>query len=84
MPAGHTHQPRQDRLPAPGYYEDPAYENHPAVAVSCEPTCAVPLSWGSELLVGAAPAVPAPELARIAALVGARVTEVTELPDGVR
>ena len=34
MPAGHTHQPRRDRLPVPAYYEDPAYENHPAVAVS--------------------------------------------------
>ena len=34
MPEGHTHQPRKDRLPVPGYYDDPAYDGHPAVAVS--------------------------------------------------
>jgi hypothetical protein len=34
MPAGYTHQPRPDRLPVPAYYEDPAYDGHPAVAVS--------------------------------------------------
>jgi hypothetical protein len=34
MPAGSTHQPRPDRLPVPSYYKDPAYGNHPAVAVT--------------------------------------------------
>ncbi|HUY48549.1 MAG TPA: SUMF1/EgtB/PvdO family nonheme iron enzyme [Streptosporangiaceae bacterium] len=34
MPEGHAHQPRKDRLPVPGYYTDPAYDGHPAVAVS--------------------------------------------------
>ena len=34
MPEGHTHHPRKDRLPVPGYYDDPAYDSHPAVAVS--------------------------------------------------
>lgn len=33
-PAGHTHVPWQERLRVPSYYEDPAYEQHPAVAVS--------------------------------------------------
>ena len=32
-PAGHTHQPRRDGLPVASYYEDPVYDNHPAVAV---------------------------------------------------
>lgn len=34
MPAGHSHQPPQQDLPVPAYYEDPVYDNHPAVAVS--------------------------------------------------
>ena len=34
MPEGHTHQPLKDRLPVPGYYDDPAYDSYPAVAVS--------------------------------------------------
>lgn len=34
MPSGHTHHPRHDRLPAPAYYTDPAYDDHPAVAVT--------------------------------------------------
>jgi formylglycine-generating enzyme required for sulfatase activity len=34
MPAGHSHRPRASKLPVPGYYDDPAYGNHPAVAVS--------------------------------------------------
>ena len=34
MPAGHSHEPLAGRLRVPGYYADPAYENHPAVAVS--------------------------------------------------
>jgi hypothetical protein len=34
MPAGHTHHPRPTSLPVPSYYEDPAYDSHPAVAVS--------------------------------------------------
>jgi energy-coupling factor transporter ATP-binding protein EcfA2 len=32
-PAEHSHQPDTGRLPIPSYYEDPAYDNHPAVAV---------------------------------------------------
>ena len=32
-PAGHTYQPRAGRLPVPGYYDDPGYHGHPAVAV---------------------------------------------------
>ncbi len=34
MPADYTHNPPQQHLAVPTYYEDPAYENHPAVAVS--------------------------------------------------
>lgn len=34
MPAGHSHRPRASKLPMPEYYDDPAYGNHPAVAVS--------------------------------------------------
>ena len=33
-PAGHTHQPRPGQLPVPGYYHDPAYDQHPAVAIT--------------------------------------------------
>ncbi len=34
MPAGYTHQPWRERLRVPSYYEDPAYEDYPAVAVN--------------------------------------------------
>ena len=34
MPPGTPTSPASDRLPVPGYYDDPAYDNHPAVAVS--------------------------------------------------
>jgi formylglycine-generating enzyme required for sulfatase activity len=34
MPAGYTHEPWHDRLRVPGYYDDPAYDNHPAVVVN--------------------------------------------------
>jgi formylglycine-generating enzyme required for sulfatase activity len=34
MPAGQAHEPWRDRLRVPGYYDDPAYENHPAIAVN--------------------------------------------------
>ena len=34
MPADYTHEPWRERLRIPGYYDDPAYENHPAVAVN--------------------------------------------------
>jgi len=34
MPAGYTHEPWRERLRVPGYYDDPAYDNHPAVAVN--------------------------------------------------
>lgn len=33
-PDGHSHQPWQERLRVPGYYDNPAYEMYPAVAVS--------------------------------------------------
>jgi len=49
MPAGHAHQPRQDRLPVPSYYEDPAYERHPAVAVSWWSAYAFARSAGKRL-----------------------------------
>jgi Sulfatase-modifying factor enzyme 1 len=34
MPAGYSHEPWRERLRVPSYYEDPAYENHPAIAVN--------------------------------------------------
>jgi formylglycine-generating enzyme required for sulfatase activity len=34
MPAGQAHEPWRDRLRIPDYYDDPAYDNHPAIAVS--------------------------------------------------
>jgi formylglycine-generating enzyme required for sulfatase activity len=34
MPAGQTHQPWRERLRVPGYYDNPAYDNHPAIAIS--------------------------------------------------
>jgi len=34
MPAGYVHEPWRERLRVPGYYDDPAYDNHPAVAVN--------------------------------------------------
>jgi len=34
MPAGFTHQPWQDRLRVPSYYQDAAYEQYPAIAVN--------------------------------------------------
>jgi Sulfatase-modifying factor enzyme 1 len=34
MPAGHTHEPSREHLAVAAYYEDPVYDNHPAVAVS--------------------------------------------------
>lgn len=34
MPAGYTHQPWRERLRIPSYYDDPAYENHPAIAIN--------------------------------------------------
>lgn len=33
-PDGHSHEPWRDRLRIPGYYDDPAYDDHPAVAVN--------------------------------------------------
>jgi energy-coupling factor transporter ATP-binding protein EcfA2 len=49
MPAGHSHQPRHDRLPVPGYYQDPAYDHHPAVAVSWWSAYAFARSEGKRL-----------------------------------
>ena len=49
MPAGHTHQPRPDRLPVPAYYEDSAYDGHPAVAVSWWSAYAFARSEGKRL-----------------------------------
>jgi hypothetical protein len=34
MPAGYTHEPWRERLRIPGYYDDPAYDNHPAIAIN--------------------------------------------------
>jgi hypothetical protein len=34
MPAGISHQPWHDRLRIPEYYDDPRYENYPAIAVN--------------------------------------------------
>jgi hypothetical protein len=34
MPAGQAHVPWRERLRVPDYYDDPAYENHPAIAVN--------------------------------------------------
>jgi formylglycine-generating enzyme required for sulfatase activity len=48
-PAGHTHHPRHDRLPVPGYYEDPAYDGHAAVAVSWWSAYAFARSEGKRL-----------------------------------
>jgi formylglycine-generating enzyme required for sulfatase activity len=33
-PTEHTHEPRWNRLRVPGYFTDPAYDDHPAVCVS--------------------------------------------------
>ena len=33
-PAGHSHEPWRERLRVPGYYDDPRYENYPAIAVN--------------------------------------------------
>ncbi len=49
MPAGHTHQPWPGRLPVPAYYEDPAYDGHPAVAVSWWSAYAFARSEGKRL-----------------------------------
>ena len=34
MPTGYTHQPWRERLRIPAYYDEPAYDNHPAVAIN--------------------------------------------------
>ena len=34
MPAGYTHEPWRERLRVPGYYDDPAYDDYPAVAIN--------------------------------------------------
>ena len=34
MPGGYTHEPWRERLRVPGYYDDPAYDGYPAVAVN--------------------------------------------------
>jgi hypothetical protein len=34
MPSKYTHQPWRERLRVPGYYDDPAYENYPAIAIN--------------------------------------------------
>ncbi len=34
MPSGFAHQPWHERLRVPGYYDDPAYEYHPAIAIN--------------------------------------------------
>lgn len=49
MPAGCTHEPRQDRLPVPSFYQDPAYDDHPAVAVTWWSAYAFARSEGKRL-----------------------------------
>ena len=49
MPAGYTHEPRPGRLPVPSYYEDPAYDGHPAVAVNWWSAYAYARSEGKRL-----------------------------------
>jgi hypothetical protein len=49
MPAGHTHHPQPSSLPVPSYYEDPAYDSHPAVAVSWWSAHAYARSQGKRL-----------------------------------
>jgi len=34
IPAGYTHLPWRDRLRIPDYYDDPAYDDHPAIGVN--------------------------------------------------
>ena len=34
MPGGYSHEPWRDRLRVPAYYDDPAYEDHPVIAVN--------------------------------------------------
>lgn len=48
-PAGHSHQPPQDRLPVPAYYKDPVYDNHPAIGVSWWSAYAFARSEGKRL-----------------------------------
>lgn len=48
-PADHSHQPREDRLPVPSYYQDSAYDNHPAVAVNWWSAYAFARSEGKRL-----------------------------------
>jgi hypothetical protein len=40
MPAGYTHEPMRERLRVPGYYDDPAYDDYPAIAVNWWSACA--------------------------------------------
>jgi hypothetical protein len=49
MPAGHTHQPQPGQLPVPSYYSDPAYDGHPAVAVTWWSAYAFARSEGKRL-----------------------------------
>jgi formylglycine-generating enzyme required for sulfatase activity len=49
MPAGHAHQPPPGSLPVPGYYEDPAFDDHPAAGVSWWSAYAFARSEGKRL-----------------------------------
>lgn len=34
MPSGYAHEPWRERLRVPGYYDDPSFEDYPAIAVN--------------------------------------------------
>ena len=49
MPTAYTHQPWRERLKIPSYYDDPGYEDHPAVAVNWWSACAFARFEGKRL-----------------------------------
>jgi hypothetical protein len=49
MPAGYSHEPWRERLRVPGYYDDPGYDNYPAIAVNWWSACAFSRFEGKRL-----------------------------------